>query len=78
MTTSKHTHAERNEVTLVWGSLTLAPMRCGAAQSGGGNRQQNKAVIPWVSTGQLQDADASKCVQWPQVQLLLLSMATSE
>ena len=24
--TSKHTHAERNEVTLVWGSLTLAPI----------------------------------------------------
>ena len=23
---SKHTHAQRNEVTLVWGSLTLAPI----------------------------------------------------
>ena len=23
---TKHTHAERNEVTLVWGSLTLAPI----------------------------------------------------
>ena len=48
--TSKHTHALRNEVTLVWGSLRLAPINePGGRANGIGIRLHVQLVIKFIT-----------------------------